>query len=87
MEESSGSGLQFAISDILALGNSTVLKWWCGGCLLFLYSVEELIDEKCLHKSDLIEEVVLLTRCTLLFNLVSVVLLLVLGLALCLRKL
>ena len=43
MEESSGSGLQFAISDILALGNSTVLKWWCGGCFdyksaIFIFS-------------------------------------------------
>ena len=53
----------------------------------FLYLVEELIKEKCLHKEELMEELVSMSRCTLLSNLVSVVLVLALALALCLRKL
>ena len=46
-----------------------------------------MIDEKCLNKKALIDELVMVTRCTLLSNLVAVILLLILSVAVCFRKL
>ena len=50
------------------------------------YLVDELIDEKCLHKTELIDESFVLTRWILISNMVSVLLLLILVVTMRFRK-